>query len=55
MPRAVLLKDLWRDDGHSGSNVVDVYMKYIRDKIDLPGLPKLIRTVRGVGYAIGEA
>ncbi len=55
VPRAVLLKDLWGEDGPSGSNVVDVYMKYVRDKIDLPGLPKLIRTIRGVGYAIGEA
>lgn len=53
--RAVLLKELWGEEGSASSNVVDVYMKYVRDKIDLPGLPKLIRTVRGVGYAIGEA
>ena len=55
VPRAVLLKELWGDESQAGSNIVDVYMKYVRDKIDLPGLPKLIRTVRGVGYAIGEA
>jgi DNA-binding response OmpR family regulator len=53
--RAVLLKELWGEDGNSNSNVIDVYMKYLRDKIDLPGLPKLIRTVRGVGYAICES
>jgi len=31
---------------------VDVYMKYLRDKIDLEGEAKLIRTVRGVGYVL---
>jgi DNA-binding response OmpR family regulator len=35
------------------SNVVDVYIGYLRKKIDLPGRPSLIRTVRGRGYALG--
>ncbi len=35
------------------SNVVDVYVGYLRKKIDLPGQPSLISTVRGCGYAIG--
>lgn len=35
------------------SNVVDVYVGYLRKKIDLPGQPSLIRTVRGRGYALG--
>ena len=55
VPRAVLLKELWGEENSSASNVVDVYMKYLRDKVDLPGLPKLIRTVRGVGYAISAS
>ena len=38
----------------SSSNVVDVYVGYLRKKIDLPGKPSLIRTVRGRGYALGE-
>lgn len=36
------------------SNVVDVYVGYLRRKIDLPGRPSLIRTVRGRGYSLGE-
>ncbi|MHC4399363.1 MAG: response regulator [Planctomycetota bacterium] len=35
------------------SNVVDVYIGYLRKKIDLPGKPSLIRTVRGRGYTLG--
>lgn len=35
------------------SNVVDVYIGYLRKKIDMPGEPSLIRTVRGRGYALG--
>ena len=36
----------------SSTNIVDVYMKYVRDKIDLPGLPRLTHTVRGFGYEL---
>jgi DNA-binding response OmpR family regulator len=36
------------------SNVVDVYIGYLRKKIDLSGKPSLIRTVRGRGYALGS-
>ena len=55
VPRSVLLRELWGEDHAEGSNVVDVYMKYVRDKIDLPGLPKLIHTVRGIGYVLRES
>jgi DNA-binding response OmpR family regulator len=34
------------------SNVVDVYIGYLRKKIDRPGEPSLIQTVRGRGYAL---
>lgn len=52
--RAVLLKEVWGADADTATNIVDVYMKYVRDKIDRPGLPKLIRTVRGLGYVVSE-
>jgi DNA-binding response OmpR family regulator len=49
--------DIWEHvyDFHSSatSNVVDVYIGYLRRKIDAPGGPSLIRTVRGRGYALG--
>jgi DNA-binding response OmpR family regulator len=38
---------------NSTSNVVNVYIGYLRQKIDLPGKPSLIRSVRGRGYVLG--
>ncbi len=52
--RSILLKEVWGGRDDASTNIVDVYMKYVRDKVDLPGLPKLIRTVRGLGYAVSE-
>ncbi len=52
--RGMLQREVWGDKDASASNVVDVYMKYVRDKVDLPGMPKLIHTVRGVGYVVRE-
>ena len=54
VPRSVLLKEIWGGDEKASTNIVDVYMKYVRDKVDLPGMSKLIRTVRGLGYAVSE-
>lgn len=50
--RATLLKEVWSTSADSATNIVDVYMKYLRDKVDLDGETKLIRTVRGVGYVL---
>ena len=52
VPRAILHAELWGAQSIAGSNVVDVYMKYLRDKLNLPGKPPLIQTVRGIGYAL---
>jgi two-component system copper resistance phosphate regulon response regulator CusR len=52
--RKTLMKDVWNIPFDSTTNIVDVYMKYLRDKIDLEGEPKLIRTVRGVGYVLSN-
>jgi DNA-binding response OmpR family regulator len=50
--------DIWEHvyDFHSDaeSNVVDVYISYLRRKLDEPGKPSLIQTVRGRGYRLGE-
>ncbi len=53
--RATLMEQVWRTPFDPSTNVVDVYMKYLRDKIDCDGEQKLIRTVRGVGYALACA
>jgi DNA-binding response OmpR family regulator len=58
-PRRVLSRDLllsrvWGWEFDSGTNVVDVYVGYLRKKVDAPGGPRLIKTVRGAGYALRE-
>jgi DNA-binding response OmpR family regulator len=48
------MEDVWNIPYDSTTNIVDVYMKYLRDKVDLEGEVKLIRTVRGIGYVLGN-
>jgi DNA-binding response OmpR family regulator len=50
--RVTLMRDVWNIPFDPTTNIVDVYMKYLRDKIDIDGEVKLLRTVRGVGYAL---
>ena len=52
LSRAQILNNVWNYSFEPGSNVVDVYVGYLRRKIDLPGLDPLIQTVRGVGYRL---
>ncbi len=52
--RMQILDHLWGYDFATDSNLVDVYVAYLRRKIDKGASHKLIRTVRGVGYALGE-
>jgi DNA-binding response OmpR family regulator len=59
-PRRVLSRDLllsrvWDEELGLTPNVVDVYVGYLRRKVDAPGEEKLIRTVRGAGYALRGA
>ncbi len=53
--RATLMEQVWQIPFDPTTNIVDVYMKYLRDKVDGAGEQKLIRTVRGVGYALACA
>ena len=50
--RERILEKIWGDEDYSNPNVLDVYIKYLRDKIDKGHEEKLIKTVRGVGYTI---
>jgi DNA-binding response OmpR family regulator len=52
--RAELLARVWRLDPASETKVVDVYIGYLRSKLDLQDEGSLIRTVRGFGYVIGH-
>jgi two-component system OmpR family response regulator len=50
--RAEIIEHVWGYQYDSFSNVVDVYVKYLRDKIDRPYGLALIETVRGAGYRL---
>jgi DNA-binding response OmpR family regulator len=52
--RAMLMDKVWNIPFDPATNLVDVYVKYVRDKVDAGFDTKLIRTVRGVGYVISE-
>ena len=51
--RAMIAEHVWGFDFDHGSNVIDVYVSYLRAKIDRGAARKLIRTLRHVGYQIG--
>lgn len=52
LSRDRLEQHLWNFDYAGGSNVIDVYIRYLRKKIDEGREPKLIHTVRGAGYVL---
>ena len=53
--RQALIEPVWGFDREVEENTLDAFMHLLRNKIDKPGQPKLIHTVRGVGYVIREA
>jgi DNA-binding response OmpR family regulator len=53
--RMMILEKVWDYDFDPGTNLVDVYIKRLREKIDANFEPKLLHTVRGVGYTMQEA
>ena len=54
LTREKIGSSVWGYDYMGGSNIVDVYVRYLRRKLDEPFETKLIQTVRGVGYSIRE-
>ncbi|MGI8493570.1 MAG: winged helix-turn-helix domain-containing protein [Acidimicrobiales bacterium] len=52
LSRSQTLSHVWDYSFDPGSNVVDVYVGYLRRKINFPGTPPLIQTVRGAGYRL---
>lgn len=54
LSRDRLEEHLWNFDYAGGSNVIDVYIRYLRKKIDEGHEPKLIHTVRGAGYVLKD-
>lgn len=54
LSRTRIFEHIWGYDLETSSNIVDVYVSYLREKIDKNYSPKLIHTVRGVGYILKE-
>jgi DNA-binding response OmpR family regulator len=51
--RNMIIEHVWKLSPDTMTNVVDVYVNYLRKKIDEGSNVKLIRTIRGVGYEFG--
>lgn len=52
LTRDKIEQHIWNYDYEGGTNVIDVYVRYLRKKIDNDYTPKLIHTIRGVGYVL---
>ena len=50
--RTMIIEHVWDESFEGLTNIVDVYVRHLRAKVDDPFSTKLIRTVRGVGYVI---
>ncbi|PWI45781.1 response regulator transcription factor [Streptomyces sp. ICBB 8177] len=55
LTREQILKSVWGFDFEPSSNSLDVYVMYLRRKTEAGGLPRLVHTVRGVGYVLRSA
>jgi two-component system response regulator MprA len=58
-PRQVLTREIifdrvWDYDFGGESNIIEVYVRYLRQKTEVDGLPRLIHTVRGIGYVLRD-
>jgi DNA-binding response OmpR family regulator len=52
--RTMIVEHVWDESFEGATNIVDVYVRHLRAKVDDPCAQKLIRTVRGVGYSLCE-
>lgn len=54
LTREQLLEAVWGYDYYGDTNVVDVYIRYVRQKLEAANATPIIQTVRGVGYVLKE-
>jgi DNA-binding response OmpR family regulator len=52
--RDMIGRDIWKEPGHAVTNVIEVYINFLRRKLEKPGRRPLIRTVRGLGYSLQD-
>jgi two-component system copper resistance phosphate regulon response regulator CusR len=54
LSRTMIIEHVWDQSFDGITNIVDVYVRHLRNKVDDPYPQKLIRTIRGVGYSLGH-
>mgnify|MGYP001292019555 FL=1 len=54
LSRSMIMQHVWKHNFDPESNIIDVYVKRIRQKIERPGQPNLITSIRGVGYRLRD-
>src|SRR5204862_3124932 len=54
LSRTMIVEHVWDESFEGLTNIVDVYVRHLRSKVDDPFSNRLIHTVRGVGYSLGE-
>ena len=52
--RQRILQEVWDDQQSGASNVIEVYIRYLRKKLEADGEPRVIHTIRGLGYSLTE-
>jgi two-component system, OmpR family, response regulator PrrA len=52
--RTRLIEAVWGHDRDVQSNTLDVFIRQLRTKVEVPGSTKLIHTIRGIGYVLRE-
>ena len=54
LSRAMIMQQVWKHNFDPESNIIDVYVKRLRQKVEKPGASQLIHSIRGVGYRMRE-
>ena len=54
LTREMIYEHIWEYDFGGESNIIEVYVRYLRTKLEAGGKSRLIQTVRGVGYALRD-
>lgn len=55
LTRELIYEHIWNYDFGGESNIIEVYIRYLRSKLEVNNKPRIIQTVRGVGYALRES
>jgi DNA-binding response OmpR family regulator len=55
LSRSMIMQQVWKHNFDPESNIIDVYIKRLRQKVELPDKPPMIQSIRGVGYRMRES